>query len=820
MTPSDAEKYADLKRIFNAVMALDKAERKRFLDKECPQPETRSQIEKMIAAAENEDHKIEEGVLSQISELTMPAAIGEYRPIKEIGHGGMGIVYEAVRETQDFTQRVALKAVNSGINSDILLNSFRSEQKILASLEHPNIARFLDGGRMANGAPFYAMEYVEGLPIEIYCREQCKSIDEKLEIFRQICSAVSYAHSQLVVHRDLKPSNILVKNDGTPKLLDFGIAKILDIEGNDAATATQFGMMTPQYASPEQIRGEKVTTLSDVYSLGIILYELLTGRRPYEFHGKTFAEMISIVTTSEAIRPSYDPAAARTDPIIRGDLDNIILKAIEKDPERRYSSVEQFSEDIRRHLEGVPVSARAASWSYRFSKFTKRNRTAVIAAAIIFITLLAGVAVSTLLAVRAETQRALAEKRFAEVRKLANNVVFKYNDELAKIEGSTGVRQMLVSDATEYLDDLAKDAGDDADFQHELARAYIKLGDVQGKMYSMNTGDRAGALESYAKAVGLLESIMSRSLDPSAGDDLLYAYEQLLISSGRTAMNRADSNAMLERSGQLVEQLAIADPNDLKRQHQLISYYISLGDGIGQEGETEKLKQKYEIHSRALAPLSILQNTAPDDEKTLRATARLNQRLGADQLWIADAIAKNDPEANVSDHLSKALEHHLKTFESTERLSQIFPGNNEIKLYRLLAMNSYAESLSRNGRFDEAEKMADEIIKDMKEMAREDPKNREASFNLSLAYELRAGISHDRQNAAAEMSFIRSAMDLQRALAAADNGNAEFLTHLAQNNERLAELAKQNADHDASAALIRDAERYRTLIRRYREVPQ
>src|SRR5690606_15565528 len=341
----------------------------------------------------------------------------------------------------------------------------------------------------------------------------------------------------------LKPSNILVTKDGEPKLLDFGIAKFATPENADQpGTATALGMMTPSYASPEQLRGETVGTATDIYSLGVILFELLTGSLPYDITGKRIDEIVRAVCETEPERPSsvvsgsFGPdaktakdlpretnekpesrskyAAAASAKMLRGDLDNILLKALRKEPERRYATVDQFSDDLRRHLEGLPVTARPDTFSYRASKFVKRNRTAVVGAGLVAAALVAGVVGTTWQAYNAERERAIAEERFNDVRSIANNVVFKYADELQKLSGTTKVQEMLIKDAIEYLDKLSKDAAGNVELSRELAKAYLKIGDLQGGISGASgTGDLGSAIENMKKAVAILETAAQNSND-------------------------------------------------------------------------------------------------------------------------------------------------------------------------------------------------------------------------------------------------------------------------------------------------------------------
>lgn len=419
MTP---ERLKQIESLFHQALALDPGQREAFLNEACAgDPDLRADVESLIVSderAEQEERAVRKaigGVVDEFVKDTEPTSagtrIGPYQLVREVGRGGMGAVYLAERADEQYHQRVALKLVKRGLDTDEVLRRFRHERQILANLDHPNIARLLDGGTTEDGRPYFVMEYIEGQPINEYCDTHNLSILERLKLFRTVCSAVHYAHQNLVVHRDLKPSNIWVTSDGAPKLLDFGIAKLLHPEpGAPTLTATAIGLrpMTPEYASPEQIRGEPITTASDVYSLGVLLYELLTGQRPYQLKSHTPQEIERVITEEEPERPSaaasrqwsvvsaqwsvekdHQPRTTddgqRTAKKLRrqleGDLDNIVLMAMRKEPQRRYGSVEQFSEDIRRHLAGLPVIARKDTLGYRAGKFIQRHKVGVVVAA-------------------------------------------------------------------------------------------------------------------------------------------------------------------------------------------------------------------------------------------------------------------------------------------------------------------------------------------------------------------------------------------------------------------------------------------------------
>lgn len=520
-----AARLETVKAIFHDARELLPHQRNAFLADACGVDEQlRREVNELLASDQAMDGFMADAPAALALELfgrleanpDVGRTIAQYKLIECIGSGGMGSVYLAERADQQFRMQVAVKLIKRGMDTASVLRRFHHERQILASLDHPNIARLLDGGTTDDGRPYFVMEYIKGERIDRYAEERQLSVTDRLELFRQVCGAVSYAHQHLVVHRDLKPSNILVTADGTPKLLDFGIAKIVAEDGsaNTLATMTAMPAMTPEYASPEQIDGVPATTLSDVYSLGAVLYELLSGRPPFRLQNRSSKELERI-STKHIDKPSAVVARAEDGRRLRGDLDNIVLMAMRKETGRRYRSVEQFSEDIRRHLAGRPVIARPDTLSYRAGKFLQRNRLGVAAAALLLVSLVAGVVATAQQARRARVQeqrarvaQARAERRFNDVRKLANNVLFDYHDAIQALPGATKVRERLVRDALTYLDSLAGEVHDDTSLQRELAAAYERVGDVRGGKAIGSLGDTAGALDSYTKAFRIREALL------------------------------------------------------------------------------------------------------------------------------------------------------------------------------------------------------------------------------------------------------------------------------------------------------------------------
>ncbi len=415
----DLERWRNIETLYDSVAERSPADRAALLAK--ADPDIRGEVEVLLAQP-SRGALLDEPVASFLGESSSASlkmegrCLSGYQIVREIGHGGMGAVYLAERVDGVIHKQVAIKLMQTGMGDASLLDRFHREREILASLDHPAIARLMDGGSTEEGLPYFVMEYVEGQPIDGWCDQHKLNITERVKLFREVCAAVQYAHRHLVVHRDLKPGNILVTVDGTVKLLDFGIAKVIDPPSTFlAATVTLLQPMTVEYASPEQVRGEAITTLTDVYSLGVVLYELLTGHRPYPVTNRSPYEVARLICEQDPVQPSgLDPAAedqpaAREDVAaqvregsagklkrrLEGDLDHILLMALRKEPPCRYSSVEQFSEDLRRHLEELPVIARKHTLRYRAGKLARRHPGLIALAVLMFLAIVAGALVTS-----------------------------------------------------------------------------------------------------------------------------------------------------------------------------------------------------------------------------------------------------------------------------------------------------------------------------------------------------------------------------------------------------------------------------------------
>ncbi len=519
MTPA---RWRQVKDLFDRVIDAAPEHRDALLDSLCgSDSELRAEVQSLLSS-----HQVDDELLDRPAAQHFPGdpwegrRVGPYKIIREIGRGGMGSVYLGLRDDDQFRRRVAIKVVKRDVLDSDSLRRFERERETLAFLEHPNIVMLLDGGTAEDGTPYLVMDYVEGVPIDRYCEINDLSVAERLQLFRKVCAAVHYAHQNLVVHRDLKPANIIVTPERVPKLLDFGIAKLIRPEYSGRSmglTRTEFQPMTPDWASPEQVLGQPVTTAADIFSLGAVLYKLLTSHHPFEDHSRSVFDMEQAVATADPSRPSErvragdrsaKPATSGLARRLRGDLDTIVMKAMRKEPQRRYASAEHLSEDVRRHLEGLPVIARGDSVLYRASKFVGRHRTGVAAAVLAVIAL-------SVTAVVAHSQRLRAERRFDDLRQFANFVLNDL-DESLRSEGLTPARRKVVSRALQYLDSLAREASGNEALQQELVNGYVKTGDVQGNAYEASLGDSESALASYRKALNIAVAMSrERPNDPS-----------------------------------------------------------------------------------------------------------------------------------------------------------------------------------------------------------------------------------------------------------------------------------------------------------------
>ncbi len=624
MTPDE---WRRVKQIFDEVAEKSPAERLAFILEASGGDATLiEEVESLLRSHDSAGDFIEAAAGSA---LRTGASIGPYRIVQVIGEGGMGMVYQAVRVDDLYRKLVALKVVRLGVCGPVALRRFETERGILAHLEHPNIARLLDGGTTSEGQPYFVMDFIAGTPIDEYCEREKLPLRKRLELFLTVCSAVQYAHRNFIVHRDIKPSNIMVTGDGSLRLLDFGIAKLLDpdapggstgdtAEDTAADTTSGYQMMTPEYASPEQLRGLPVTAASDTWALGVLLYLMLTGKKPFEFPSRSVHDVYRVICETEPKKPSSVtlPGRARQ---LRGDLDTILLMSLRREPERRYTSAEQFAVDIQRYLNGMPVSAREDTFSYRADKFVRRHKGAAIAAGLAVVALVAGTVATSIEAREAGVERERAERRFNDVRRVTNSLLFDVPEAVGKLPGSGPVRRMLIGRALEFLNSLAEDARTDRALAKELAAAWERLGDVQAQPEAGGGSDVAGALASYRNALGLREAALGQDAsDLDLKREVVSNYGKLSdLLWGTGSAERAVSYAGLGL--RMSEEVAAAPGATRQDRMRVAANYLDLGVKTSDSGKCQ----------RSIGLFEALVKEDPSDQRLGRLVEVARERAAA-----------------------------------------------------------------------------------------------------------------------------------------------------------------------------------------------
>jgi non-specific serine/threonine protein kinase/serine/threonine-protein kinase len=688
------ERYSLVKRLFQLVLEQPPQDRAAYLNQVCgADRDLYLQVRDLLKADFTSKQFLEKPAVTPISKVlqqaaeemqeSMPARIGPYAVHKQLGTGGMGAVYLASRADQSYSMQVAIKVIRRGMETDKILQRFRREREIVASLDHPNIARLLDGGATEDGRPYIVMEYVEGISIDRWCDRQKLNTEQRLRLFLQVCEAIHYAHQNLIIHRDIKPGNILVRSDGRVKLLDFGIAKILNPDPDSAVpdkTATSLRLMTPQYASPEQVKGEAVTTASDVYLLGIVLYELLTGHRPYEVRDNAALEIARSFTTGEPSAPSVaifrtiddwnengtrrvikgpltvsatrDGTPAAVLKKLRGDVDAIVLKALRRDPTQRYQSAAQLADDIRKHLTSHPVSAREDSPTYRIGLAFRRNHFAATAAVAALFLLVFIAVIAVWQASRARTERLRAETRFGEVRKMANSLLFEVQDALAPIAGTTPARKLLIGRSLEYLTRLSNESAGDDGFRRELAAGYLRVGHLQGNPRYPNIGDPTGAEQSYRSAESIYTQILQRDPANDSAACELAAVHEALADLQQASGDAMGAIANLKKSVALREKSSYDPPGRAATQLRLAEALATAGS---REEALALAKRADDVHA-ALQGSDSTQHRVTGHQTMARvlrllsdrpqASARLRQAIDM-QEGLPDSPAKREVLADL-----------------------------------------------------------------------------------------------------------------------------------------------------------------------------
>ena len=720
---------------------------------------------------------------------------GPWQLLRPIGAGGMGEVFEARRADGSYEGRAAVKLLKRGMDSAAVLQRFALERNALARLGHPHIARLLDAGLSDDGRPFFAMELVEGVPIDQAAASL--PLEARLALFLQLADAVAYAHRNLLVHRDLKPGNALVDGNGHVKLLDFGIARALTpIEGAELTNSMVAPPFTPHYASPEQARGEPVTTATDIYSLGVLLYVMLTGARPYGRDARTPAEAVKSVLEENPTRPSALSPQIATDPDwlrqrrrLRGDLDNVLLKALEKDAQRRYTSVDALADDIRAFLDGRPVGAHAPSLLYFASKFVRRHRAATLASAVAVLAMLGGTAGALWQARAAEAQRAVAQHRFVQVRTLARQLVFKYHDQVENLPGAVRVREMLLSDAAEFLDELSTAAAEDPRLAEELAGTYYRISRLQGLDPSINTGNHEAAERNLDKAIAQTRRYVDR---PDTGTPALMEAINMRVSEAEVQQRLGrltEADAHIRDAAALLDRALARDPRDT----------WALAAAISLHG----------VHARILgnqvgrASLGLWRQ-ACDAADRARAAAELTLAADPANAYAPDSLAFTLGEQAecrlLAGRFDEAAQLAERQVALRDQMAGKMPDDLDFRWQRAVARALRARVLSAKGRHDDALATWAEALAMGRAAAAADPANaggvRRLGVLEDMAVPLRLAAGQPAEaRAAARAALARTPDALGESFA--DRGpRAETLVWAARalrttEPQRAAELARQ-----------------------------
>ena len=833
-----AEQWRRVGELFHEALDRAPGDRTLFAQQACAgdpeiERELRSLLENDRAAGGFVERHVKSAVMSLFdADVTQPRIqrVGAYRILHELGRGGMGTVYLAERDDEQYHTKVAIKVVRPGMDTDMILHRFRRERQTLAHLQHPHIARLLDGGTTQDGVPYIVMEYIPGMPITDYAKAHDLGIAERLRLFLDVCSAVEYAHQHFVVHRDVKPGNILVSEDGTAKLLDFGICKLLHSAPLHETASDTLHMLTPDYASPEQVRGDPVTIASDIYSLGAVLYELLTGYRPHRFENRTPQSVERAICEQDVIRPSLvpDKALARR---LSGDLDNILLLALQKEPARRYSSVEQFSEDIRRYLVHQPVRARPVTLRYRIRKFARRESKLLAAGAVMMLCLLAGALVFW-------HEARIAQENLLEARRLANKFVFDVHDAVRDLPGSTRAREVIVETGLEFLDGLARNSARDWGLKADLATAYQRIGDVQGNAMGANLGNTKAALTSYAKSASLLDAVMAH--DPrneKAQIDRLTVQRSI----GSVYLFTEDSEHALSAfrdAEKLAADLASRYPGDPRIALKQAEVYAATGHALWQAGE---FAASMEECNKAVGLALKTSQASPADPGWQSILAGAYADIGMDQtrlgqlseglahykqaLAVLEPLTRQDP-SNVSyqqilmltySHLGDvlgnpkwhsmgdaagALDAYRQMLAVARRLYDADPANQK-------AVSDYAIALTRvaavlpDQDFSERLTMLEESLKLLQEIARANPQNLVNRWDLAHGYLLLGdAVAHSKDHAGAVRAYQES-VSLGEVLLT--SGFPLAAVDLVGAHEKLGLLAAQGGDRTTALTEARRA---------------
>lgn len=813
--PISPERHRRITDLFLEAIDMPPPARPAFLASRCGDDlAVKYKVEEMLAAHESSgtlllDQPVFEAGLRLLDLLEdgSGTTLGKYRLIKRLGAGGMGIVYQAARTDIAESRPVAVKLLRLVGDSQTVARRFRSEYEILSRLEHPNIARLIDIGATPAGLPYYVMEYVDGLPVDEYCRQHGLSISARLDLFRRICAALTYAHANMVLHRDIKPSNILVNAEGEPKLLDFGIAKLIKADGGaeEITRLTKAGewVMTPAYASPEQVRGEALTLSSDLYTLGVLLYKLLTDRLPYHFPGNDSDEIKRVICEAEPIRPGN----------IDIDLENIVLMALRKEPARRYATVGALVADIENYQRGYPVTAREDTLFYRLCKFLARHYHALAVIALISVVGVAGLASTIWQARRARTQQQLNAARARDIKEFASAFLPELTARLDRLPGTISAQQTLLTESVKQLDRLRAQIGDDPALLRELALAYRKLGDVEGRPFAANTGQSARAREHYRQSVEILRALWQQQPDNMAiAADLALSMER----GGEIAVRIDGEVAGLvpyQEACAIRERLASAAPDNRENARLLANCYLKMGDNARLRGE---LQSAYDLYHKILAMRMRWARAAPDQPPLQRDLAVIYVRL----ITVLEAMAelvgeKTDLDARYL--YRQALFYNEEMLAIAELLARAQPDDAVAQAELAGSELQYAITCLKAGRRRHALNYFERARRTFQRLVGQDRDNANLRGQLAFTWENLGHASAAAGDSASALALLARALAEYTALGELDTNNRQLQQWRAYVHAALAPLWAGRGQHALALSHCRQAHNY--FFANYRHSP-
>lgn len=809
-------RYQRARELFHAACDMSKAQRADYLESACgPDHDLRNEVEALLARHETDhgalaDSKAGVGLAMATPDATpaVPTRIGRYRILAKLGEGGMGTVFEAQQENPRRT--VALKVVRPGMLSGPTHERFRVEAHILARLQHAGVAHIYEAGSADIGygeQPFFAMELIRGRPLTEYCEAHKFSTRERLELLAKVCQAVQHAHQKGVVHRDLKPANILVDDAGQPKILDFGIARAIDSDVH-TLRQTKAGQLvgTVPYMSPEQLGGDPdaIDTRSDVYALGVLAFELLTGRLPHNVANLSVPGAARVIMDEEAI------PLRSINPKFRGDVEAIVSHALEKRKERRYQSAAELAADLRRYLDDEPITARPISTVYQLRKFAKRNKALVGGVTGIAAALILGLAGTVSFAVRARdarnaeaAQRKRAEQRLTDVRQLANALIFDIYDAIERLSGATAARKTLIDTGLTYLDSLAADAEGDLELQRELAGAYRRLGDIQGKPSDANVGDTAGAVTSYERFRDIARTILAHEPNDRRNHDLLIDAYDAILNIQRAAGNPDTTLAARQQRQAAVEAMYRQFPESEALQRDRAIGYANLART---QSETGQHRLAIKSFRRYLEYISMVIDAHPEDLTSRRNKAVILDMVGAahaalnemdqaaqcrrEALEIIEQVVQENPDvalfyatlADIREGLAflfldleqplAALEHSDTAMAIRERAVQHDPDDARARRNLTVARHARGFALEKLGRFEAARIAFEENFETLQALLDANPSYVVLRRDLAIAQERLGRVYLELGDADRAVELVLAAVAAMEALSARDPGNA------------------------------------------------